>query len=113
MSSALTVAVTASTALACTALMTALSLIPATHDVRSIADAAALAAADSQLWQSVTSPCDAAETVARSQGTTLSHCACDVSSCTVTTSRTLYGFDLSVTSRAGCESDNFGQACVW
>ena len=113
MSSALTVAVAATTTLACTAMLTALSLIPATHEVRNVADAAALAAADSLLWRAPDSPCAAPAAIADRQGASLTKCVCEASSCTVTATRFLYGFELSVSSRAGCEGDIFSKACVW
>ena len=103
MSSALAVGVAAASAIAAATLLGALSLLPAAHEVRNAADAAALAAADTLLGWSADEPCEQAERLARTQQVRLQRCECEATRCRVETVRIVLGIPLVGRSLAGSD----------
>ena len=99
--SLLALAITGAVVAASTLLVSVLSVLAVGQTVRNAADAAALAAADTASGAVAGIPCDAAREAANLNDAELDGCALDGLIASVTVSRSVGGFELSSTARAG------------
>lgn len=102
--SVLVLGTAAASTLAAAALIGALTLVPASHEVQGASESAALSAAQAAAGWSGADPCEFATQVAAATGSTVTACECDErGSCAVRAGRWQLGIWLESRARAGVD----------